>query len=742
VLRSGSEAGLQVADVVRELGLPRDQRARVRGLLKELIRRGRVEQLGRRYRLSKSAPATPAISGMLRVTAKGRGVVVLDESTGERVSIDSAELGGALDGDQVAVELTRAGPRARGRVAQVLERGRRRLTGVLESGGGAAGQWRLRPDDPRLAALEVRVKGRPPLAAQQGQVVLAEIEAYPTDVRAPLEVSVSAVLGEAGLLTTEVARVLSEQGVSEAFPPAVMREVASVPDHVRPADLVDRVDLRDRPFITIDPETARDFDDAVTVEPLGDNCTRVWVAVADVSHYVAPGSAIDSEAEARACSIYLPDRAIPMLPEQLSGGICSLVAHRDRLAMVVRLDIDASGRVGDSECLAAVIRSRGRLDYEGVAAAFAGKLRGRLAHYREQLEQLHLLRDLTRNLRRRRLRRGSLDLDLPENKVILDEDDPLRVRDIRPSRPDPAVREAYNLIEELMLAANEAVGRYLGEREVSAIWRIHEPPARDALERLCEGLAAYGVNTAAPEISEPKGMSRLLKQIAPHPAARPLTYLVLRSLKQARYLSQNRGHFGLASPCYLHFTSPIRRYPDLVVHRLLKRQLRQEGLPAGGRRAGEFDPGSERLERVAERASERERVALDVSRQVHSIYAATLMRDRLGDEGEGVVNGLAGFGVFVELAQPRVDGLVRLESLPEAMRFDSLRQQLIGRRSGRTVSLGDPVRVQIAGASVTRRQVDFELLEHEPRQAAPEQRPRQRRASRRERPPGRRRSRR
>jgi len=725
LLEKGPEEGMRAAEVTRELGLTRGQRPRVRQLLRELVRSEAVAQYGRRFRLRSDPSGTPCagdesaeparvpgVYGALRVTPQGRGIVVLDDVAQEPVLVKADDLGAAIDGDRVEIRVVGGRRRPIGEVARIIERGRKRVSGVLQGP-----PWTVHSDDPRLPQpIEVMAPVSDSEVAapgQVGQIVLAEIVRYPEAPGEPIKVTVERQLGQPGVLASEVTRLLYEQDIAEGFPDEVLRSAAETPDHVRAADHVDRVDLRDRSFITIDPETARDFDDAVTVEPGPKDTSRVWVAVADVSHYVHEGTPVDQEARARGCSAYLPDRAIHMLPERLSSGICSLVPNRDRLTMVVRLDIDERGRVLDAECVAAVIHSRGRLDYGGVAAAFAGQLRGRWARYEEHLAQLQRLQQITRALRGRRLRRGSLDLDLVEPKVVLDEDDPLRVRDIVVNRQVPTIREAYGLIEELMLAANEAVGRIFEAANRATVWRVHETPKEDSLLQLTEWLSSYGINVGLDGLRTPKAMSRLLQQLRGHPAARPLSYLVLRSLKQATYRTVNRGHFGLASSSYLHFTSPIRRYPDLVVHRLMKRLLRAEGRPAGGRQqSSTSSPPRDVLSQVAERASLRERRALEVSRQVHSIYAARLMRDRIGDELPGSVSGLTSFGMFVTLDEPYVDGMVRIESLPEPMRFDGRRQRLFGRRTGTTISLGDRVRVKVVGASVARRQIDLELVQH------------------------------
>ncbi|MBK8481893.1 MAG: VacB/RNase II family 3'-5' exoribonuclease [Proteobacteria bacterium] len=724
----------------RALGLDRASQPALRQLLRAMVRSGVVAQQGRRFLVNaRSQAAAGERLGTLRVNAnprggEERGLVLLDDTAEEPVYCDGDDMAEAIDGDRVALVLSAGRGRARGRVVRVIERVRRRVTGLVEGP-----PWRLRADDPRLALRPITIQldgdgvGRATLetwaAAQPRPLVAADIVAYPDAAGAPLQVVVTRALGQAGELTTEVARVLVEQGVVEPFAAAVCAEAEALPDHVRRADLVDRVDLRDRPFVTIDPETARDFDDAVAMEPGPGGTTRVWVAVADVSHYVTAGSALDEEARRRAFSVYLPDRAIPMLPTALSAGICSLLPQQDRLAMVVRLDVDPTGSVVESDCMAAVIHSRARLDYAGAAAALAGELHGTREAYREHLPQLHALRRVAETLRARRMARGSLDLDLPEPKVVLDADDPALIRDIVISRQDPGVRETYGLIEELMLAANEAVAQRFVRAQQPTLWRVHPAPRLEALQQLAQWLASYSVKLpgAAPTASaresdearltasSARWLQRTLQAVGRHRAGRALTYLVLRALKQACYRAEHEGHFGLASAAYLHFTSPIRRYPDLIVHRQVKAQLRAAGKPAGGRLVAAAAAGysAAELRDIGAGASARERAALDVSRQVQGLYGARLLRERIGDELEGQITGVMAFGVFVALDRPAVDGLVHVEQLPEPMVYDAERLRLDAPGSGRALALGDRVCVRVIGTDLRRGQINLQLVSRE-----------------------------
>ena len=695
------------------LGLGKNDRRRVSDRLQELMREGKAIRYGRRYGgASANEVSDNKVTGIIHVALTGKGFVDQGDAY-QDVRVAAPDLGPALDGDTVEVQTWDGSGRKEGTVMAVVARGRTRLVGnLVATDRGLV----LQPDDPRLPSwVEVTDAG----PASPGDAVLGDIVRYPERPGDIPAVKISRVLGEPGILVTEVAKCVAGSGVDEELPEEVVRCCDGLPREVSDEEVARRLDLRHLHFVTIDPMSARDFDDAVAVEHKGE-VTRIWVAVADVSHYVQEDSPLDREARRRGCSLYLPDRAIHMLPEALSAGICSLVPRSDRLAMVVRLDVNSAGKVVDEECAAAVIHSRGRLDYSGVAAALQGDFSGLRASYAEHAEMLTTLHRVTSALRNARLARGALDLDLPESKVVLDEDDPCRVRDVVESRPDTPIKRAYGLIEELMVAANEAVGRTFQSADVATIWRIHPAPAPDLVQKLCGWLGSYHIKADAARARTEKGMGELLVLIQAHRAARPLSYLVLRTLKQAVYAVNNQGHFGLASKTYLHFTSPIRRYPDLHVHRLLKHLLRQKGGPAGAEVALR-QTSRKQLTTIARESSTAERRAIDVERQVRKLYCASLMRDRIGDQVWATVTGLTARGLFVALDEPAVEGLLPSTDLSRQVELDADRLRLLDDRHGRIFSLGDRVQVKVVDASVVRRQVTLApVMEGEWHQADPE----------------------
>ena len=659
--------------------------------------------------IRRAGGSTRTLTGRIKIHPVGYGFVVPDDKS-EDVHISARSRGAAMDADTVEIEAWPAVRGTEGRVLRVISRGRAKITGQLDRAGK---QMVLRPDDPRISG-PVSLRGHV-AATLAGQAVVAEITRYPEVAGGPIEAEVLKVLGDPDDPRTEVEKVLACADVTEEFPEDVARIADGLPQEVRDVDRADRADLREVPFLTIDPETARDFDDAVAIERLPHGGTRLWVAVADVSHYVREGSPVDVEARKRGCSIYLPNRAIPMLPEPLSARICSLVPEEDRLAMVTQIDLDKHAQVIARDFCAAVIHSRARLDYPGVAAALAGDTRGKRKKYEPHLPALRAMDSLARQMRAHRISRGSLDFDLPEAFVELDHDDPRLVRDIRKSRRDPGERQAYSMIEEFMLAANEAVATSFRERGEDTLWRIHDAPDRGRMEEFAVLAANYGIKIDVDDARTPQGLKRVLDRLKGHPAEKALSFQMLRSLKQATYDVVNLGHFGLASSDYLHFTSPIRRYPDLIDHRLLKSRLAGQGKPAGGFKPPSVEPPPDRaaLQKMAADSSFSERQAMEVEREVVDLYRAFFLRDRIGDAFEGTISGVMGFGFFVVIDEPFVEGLVRLEALSDDYYiFDETASRLVGRRSGRTFALGDTVKVEVQTVSVVRRKIDFALHEH------------------------------
>lgn len=647
-------------------------------------------------------------NGRLLLNPAGFGFVERSDGTEPSIFIPPPNRGGGMDGDQVVVTFWPASRGLEGKVRSVLERKRTRITGVLAKDGR---RWVLEPDDPRILG-RAEVLGERPGGAL-GQVMVGAIVDYPDPWNENFTVHLEQILGPPGSLATEEFKILVEHGIDPVLPPKVLEAAESVPTRVLKHDRDNRDDLRDLEFMTIDPPDARDFDDAVCVEVQGKDLSkatmRVHVAVADVSAYVTEGDVFDEEARTRCFSVYLPDRAIPMLPEPLSSGICSLVPKKDRLAMVVSFDLEPTGKVSEAEVRAAVIRSRMRLTYDQVAAVLSKG--GRLPPAVRQ--RILVLRKAADRLRGMRRRRGSIELNLPEIKVYLDEDDPERIRDIAPARPSSEMVKAYNLIEEFMLAANEGVARLAVKHRLPVVYRIHDRPDEERVERFTGVADLLAVDVESEKLQTPKGFQAFLKRIDSHPRRDALHSLLLRTLAQAEYATNNVGHFALASTAYLHFTSPIRRYPDLINHRVMKAWLSRKGALAGAEPIPKMPAMRDSTEQ-ASKSSERERAAAQAERDAKALFAALHMRDRIGDRFDGTVSGLSAAGVYITLDAPPVDGMVRRNAIEretrETYELDELGARMVGTKTGRTVTVGDRVVVEVIGVNLQRRQIELALM--------------------------------
>jgi ribonuclease R len=504
------------------------------------------------------------------------------------------------------------------------------------------------------------------------------------------------VLGPPGSPEADFRAVVWRRRLATRFPPAALAAAEALPEAPDPAELARRVDLRELPFLTIDPLAARDHDDAVCVEPDPGGGWRLRVAIADVSHYVLPGSPLDREALRRGNSVYFPDRAIPMLPERLTSLVCSLRPGADRLALVAELDVDGAGRVGHRAFYPAVVRSRARLVYEPAALAMQGDPGARGALAAEVASQLDALGHVTRTLAARRFAAGSLDFDLPTAEIVLSPQGiPVDVVET-PRTP------AHRAIEEAMLAANRAVAELLFAAGAPGLFRNHEPPASEDAEALQRLLARLGlVEGRRAGALTPRGLARALARLAGRPEEALVHRTVLRRMRQARYGARSHGHFALGFPHYTHFTSPIRRYADLVVHRALKAVLGEAAYAV---------PDAERLPAVAARVSLTERVAEAAEREMIEIKKCVLMAGRVGEEFDGSVTGVARHGLYVTLDGACVEGLVHASRLPERVRFDEDSLSLLALRSGRRFRLGERLRVRLLAADPVRTRIDLALL--------------------------------
>ncbi|MEM1417563.1 MAG: VacB/RNase II family 3'-5' exoribonuclease [Myxococcota bacterium] len=691
---------MHLGEITARLGVPGERRDEVLDLLEALVEDGEVTELpGNRFRKKsasrrKSPDTTPGmVTGHLTVNPRGFGFVAAEDG-GPDVFVPAEQMGAALHGDRVELQTRPTSKGREGRVIAVRERRSPRFTATLERRGRKA--W-LEPDDLRLRG-PIAVIGEVPEGRASGLAVVAELTHFPQHVDDQPAARVVELLGVQGMTAVEVAKIKIREGVLEEFDEATREEARTFPDRVLPSEKEGREDLRELDLVTIDPDDARDHDDALFAEETRDGY-RVVIAIADVSHYVRPGTAIDASAFARCTSIYLPDRAIPMLPPELSSNLASLVPQKDRLCMGVEVHLTRGGLVRRRRLFEGVMRSRGRLTYRGVARALGLTESGpKQPQADKRLPMLEALLELSRALRKKRMRRGALDFDLPEAKVLLDAHgvEPVSVER---SREDPGVREAYRLVEEMMLLANEVVAGELKRLNVPAIFRAHGKPDEKKIELFARTARALGHDIDVEGARDPLVLSKFLRSIDGEEEAPILRYLLLRAMQQASYdVSAHVGHFGLATDDYLHFTSPIRRYPDLTVHRVVRAILRGEEVDAAA-----LLP---RLRKAARASSRLERRAMVVERDVVNLYRAILVRERVGEEFEGAISGVDQNAFYVSFDEPFVDAKVPVERLEDDYyELDALGIRLVGSRTATTFGLGDRLTVRLEEVNVARREL-------------------------------------
>ena len=626
------------------------------------------------------------IAGRVEGHPEGYGFVVPDE--GEDLYLPPHEMKKVLHGDRVAVRESGVDHRGRAeaKIVEVIERVNASVVGRLRREHGILF---VQPAERRISQ-NIHVAAEDAGGARAGQVVVAELTVQPDGRTEPIGRIVE-ILGDAADPGIEIEIALRKHDLPFKFSERAEQLAQGFPDAPRAGDLAGREDLRGLELVTIDGETARDFDDAVWCEKTREGF-RLIVAIADVSHYVSDGDALDAEARERGNSVYFPRRVIPMLPERLSNGLCSLNPDVDRLCMACDMSIGPKGQIGKYRFYPAVMRSRARLTYTSVAAALANPQSETARALKGLLPRLQLLDQLFRALLKAREERGAIDFETIETQFIFDKDNRL-LRIDRVERND-----AHRIIEECMLAANVCSSDFLSSREHPALYRVHEGPTPVKLKALREFLKGFGLQLAGGDKPTAKHYAKLLETVRKRPDVQLLQTVLLRSLQQAQYSPENVGHFGLAYEHYTHFTSPIRRYPDLLVHRSIKAVL------AGGR----YKPGN--WSELGAHCSQTERRADEATREVASWLKCYYMRDRVGEEFEGSVSAVTGFGIFVALDDFYVEGLVHISELgQDYFQFDATRHQLVGDRTRKTFRLADRVRVKIARVDLETSRLDFVL---------------------------------
>lgn len=694
-IQHASYRPLSLKELTRVLEINPEERPAFKKLIKELVRAGDiVETREGRYG---SPGRMNLVVGYLQGHRDGYGFVVPKEKGIPDLYIRARNLAGASHGDEVIarIEKRERGGRLEGKIIRILQRGYHVIVGTYEA---HKGYGYVIPEDPKIP-YDVHVEKRDSQGARDGQVVVVEIMEYPHRRRNPLG-TVIEVLGDRNEPGIDEEIIIRQYELPVAFSPQALEEAEAIPDKLFSEELARRRDLRDLLTVTIDGEKARDFDDAVSLEILENGTYRLGVHIADVSYYVRERSAIDLEAYQRGTSVYFPDRAIPMLPPKLSNEMCSLKPREDRLTISVLMELTPQGEKVQYDIFESVIRSHERLTYTLVRQILEEENPQLLAKYKPLRFSLQQMKDLAQILYERRMRRGSLDFDLPEPEIILDLQGDIE-NIVKAER-----NIAHRIIEEFMILANETVASHLSWLNFPSIYRIHERPDEGKLSDFEDFIRPLGYTLRGISSVHPRTLQNLLEQVKGKPIEKLINTLLLRSMKQARYSATNEGHFGLASPCYTHFTSPIRRYPDLLVHRMLKKTW--EGTSYTPEWLEELEV---QLEEKAQHSSLRERVALDAEREILAIKKVKFMQDKLGEIYEGIISGVTAYGLFVELKDLYVEGLVHVSSMyDDYYHYQEESYSLVGERTHKIYRLGDNIKVQVASVDVPKRQIDFLLV--------------------------------
>ena len=695
VMRSKTYRPLLIKELMYEAGVSRDDREEFKNALRALIVEGEVVKIrGDRYGLPDKMNL---VVGKLSAHPDGYAFVMPEKEGEPDVYVGRRDQLGAMHGDKVVarVEREEGGNRLSGRIIRILDRAMTRVVGRYEAGRGFG----------VVVSTNMRVTNEfyvPPKnsgGATNGDLVTAEIVSYPEPHRSAV-VNVTKVMGRAGEPGLDTDLIIEEHNLKTVFSDAALKEAKATPRGVTAEMLAGRRDLRNIRTVTIDGERARDFDDAVAVERLAGGKIRLYVSIADVSHYVRPGAPLDVDARERATSVYFPDRVLPMLPEELSNGICSLNPDVDRLTLTAEMVFDEAGNRVSSDFYESVIKSWARMTYTDVAAIIEKDDPETKEKYADFVPDFALMHELMGRLNRMRRGRGSIDFDLPEPEVVVN------LQGVTTDILKSERNEAHRLIEEFMLAANEAVAGHLEAHGVPFLYRIHEEPDEEKMAELGTLVKGYGLPWPGEGAIRPKTLANLIEKLKGMPEERYLNTIVLRSMKLARYGPENLGHFGLASSCYCHFTSPIRRYPDLLVHRALKEQIRSGELPAERKSAVAAS-----LPYLGQHCSFMEREAEDAERQVVELKKLQFMMDKVGAEFPGFVSGVTAFGFFVELEEFFVEGLVRLTSLhDDYYTYEGARHELVGSHTGRTFRLGDKVTIVLDRVDMERRRMEFSVV--------------------------------
>lgn len=667
-----------------------------------------MEKEGLIIKTKKEKYALPArlglVTGRLQAHERGYGFMIPDNEGDKDVFIPSSFINGAMNGDRILVQVTREdqkGKKREGEVVSILERANKKIVGVFEESKNFGF---VVAEDTRLTQ-DIFISKKDRNGAKEGDVVMVEVTKWPEKNRRSPEGVVIEILGKKGDVGVDILTVIKKYGLPEDFPHKVVNFIDSVPDEVNPDEIKNRKDLRDIKMVTIDGEDAKDLDDAVSIEKLSNGRYKLGVHIADVTHYVKEKNPLDKEALKRGTSVYLIDRVIPMLPKKLSNGICSLNPKVDRLALSCIMTIDNNGKVLDHEIVESVIKTNERMTYTDVNKIINENDPELIKRYDYLVEDFKTMAELANILYKKRIARGAIDFDFPEAKITLNEfGKPI---DIRPYEREVANR----MIEEFMLICNETIAEHMFWTNLPFVYRIHENPDEEKLEKFKDFVYNLGitVRTSGDEI-HPKDLQKVIDEIKGKKEETIVSTLLLRSMMQARYSPECSGHFGLAAKYYCHFTSPIRRYPDLQIHRIIKEHLHGE---IDDKRALKL---TNLVDYAAKQSSETERTAQEAEREVDDLKKAEYMQERIGQEFEGIISSVTAFGMFVALPNT-VEGLVHITSLDDDYYiFDENKLSLIGERNKKQYRLGDNIKVICSRTDIENREVFFEVVEDEPKE--------------------------
>lgn len=639
------------------------------------------------------------IVGKIEGNEKGFGFLIPDDKTKEDVFIPAEDMNGALHGDRVIVRITSKGlygKKEEGEVIRILERANDTIVGTFESSNNFGF---VIPDDSRIA-YDVFISKSNFNGAKTNQKVVVEITRWPEKRRNP-EGKIVEILGYVGEKGTDILSIIKQFKLSEDFPAKVLNQASSIEQTVSQEEIEKRVDLRNLNIFTIDGADAKDLDDAISIEKLSNGNYKLGVHIADVSHYVKEKSPIDKEAHKRGNSVYLVDRVIPMLPKELSNGICSLNPNEDRLTLSVFMEIDKNGSVVDYKIVEGVIRSKARLVYDDVSDFLERDDKEALKNLEGVTEDLKIMEELSHILYEKRQKRGCIDFDFPEARIILDEDGiPIDV--VKEDR-----RIADKMIEEFMLVCNETIAEHFYWADIPFLYRIHEEPDMEKIEEFNKFIHNFGYSIKGIQDIHPKELQLLTKEVKGKKEETLINTLLLRSLKKAKYSSEKDIHFGLAAEYYCHFTAPIRRYPDLQIHRIIKSYIK------GKLSSNEQDRLHVLLPKVADHTSTTERTAEEAEREVEDLKKAEYMSTRIGNVYEGIISSLTHFGMYVQLDNT-IEGLVHFSNMiDDYYYFDEDKYYIIGEHTNKVYRLGDTVKIIVINTDLVKRTIDFMLVQED-----------------------------